>query len=168
VTKLPQGFGSGLGSRGLGFGKRGGVHSIGDFGPGFGSGFGPGFGLGVGNGYGYGFGYWGGIGALYNGLDVYNDYRVPYFAAHPPVYYSHPVPRTYGHSPFAYPPHFRTPEIYEEVVPLTINNPYVPSQETPAAESNTADETVSAPAPQKPLVVVNPFVVDPSLASTER
>jgi hypothetical protein len=25
----------------------------------------------------------------------------PYFALHPPVYYSHPTPRTYGHSPFA-------------------------------------------------------------------
>lgn len=25
----------------------------------------------------------------------------PYFALHPPVYYSHPTPRSYGHSPFA-------------------------------------------------------------------
>ena len=25
----------------------------------------------------------------------------PYFALHPPVYYSHPTPRTYGRSPFA-------------------------------------------------------------------
>jgi hypothetical protein len=28
----------------------------------------------------------------------------PYFAMHPPVYYSYPIPRTYGDSPFPYPP----------------------------------------------------------------
>lgn len=119
---------------------------------------------------GYGIGYgWGGIGALYNGLDFYNDYRVPYFAAHPPVYYSQPVPRTYGHSPFAYPPHFRTPEVCcPPVAPVTIENPYVPASDKPAQETKEADETVSAPTAPKPLVVVNPYVVDTSIADASR
>ena len=57
------------------------------------------------NGGGWGWGY--DMGCLYNSL----DYNVPYFAAHPPVYYSYPVPRTYGYSPFAYPPYVMTPEV---------------------------------------------------------
>ena len=37
--------------------------------------------------------------------------NVPYYSAFPPVYYSVPVARTYGYSPFAYPPGTMTPEI---------------------------------------------------------
>lgn len=103
---------------------------------------------GCGGGYGFGLGY------MYGSL----DYRVPYFAAHPPVYYSAPVPRTYGHSPFAYPPHFRTPEIMETVQPLTITNPYVPSDSVKAPAQ--VDQTAKAAAPQ-PLVVINPYVEQP-------
>jgi hypothetical protein len=63
---------------------------------------------------------------------------VPYFALHPPVYYSYRVARTYGFSPFAYPPCF-TPSSEEsrgsvqspssgesrERQPLRIDNPFV-------------------------------------------
>ncbi len=35
----------------------------------------------------------------------------PYYALHPPVYYSCPVPRSYGYSPFAYPGCVQTPEV---------------------------------------------------------
>ena len=102
------------------------------------------------NGSGYGgFGY--GLGFLYNSLDS----KVPYFAAHPPVYYSYPVPRTYGHSPFAYPPHFRTPEVVEASAPLEIINPYVPSSTTKPAPQ--ADETVEAKPQTPPLVIENPY-----------
>src|SRR5207248_5031631 len=62
-----------------------------------------------------------GYGWLYNSL----RYEVPHFAAFPPVYYSYPVPRTYGYSPFAYPPNVMTPVIAEEKKPVTIINPYV-------------------------------------------
>jgi hypothetical protein len=51
--------------------------------------------------YGYGFP-WFGYGN--NGPAAYalgNIPAPPYFALHPPVYYSHPVARTYGTSPFA-------------------------------------------------------------------
>ena len=55
-------------------------------------------------GFGYGGGY--GSGMPYN---VYGQDSIPYFALYPPVYYSHPVPRPYGFSPFAYPPGVTTP-----------------------------------------------------------
>src|SRR3989304_1457231 len=85
----------------------------------------------------YGGGGWGyGMGYLYNSL----DYNVPYFAAHPPVYYSYPVPRTYGYSPFAYPPHVMTPDVEMDTAPLEIINPYVPSsrQESSQVPIDTA------------------------------
>jgi hypothetical protein len=98
---------------------------------------------GGGGAYGFGLGY------MYGSL----DYSVPYFAAHPPVYYSAPVPRTYGYSPFAYPPHFRTPELMEVVEPMSIVNPYVPSSDSaPEAEQTTQAKAV------EPLVVMNPYV----------
>jgi hypothetical protein len=104
---------------------------------------------------GWGWGY--GMGVLYNSL----DYNVPYFAAHPPVYYSYPVPRTYGYSPFAYPPYAMTPDLPRGgKAPLEIINPYVPSSQQ-APEAN-ADQSAAA-APQayrqpQPLVIINPYV----------
>ena len=100
------------------------------------------------DGYGYGYGY------LYHAL----DYRVPYFAAHPPVYYSYPVPRTYGYSPFAYPPHVMTPEVVEpSATPIQILNPYVPSA-TPEKTQPEPDQTATNAGQPQPLVILNPFV----------
>ncbi|WP_442481348.1 hypothetical protein [Aeoliella sp. SH292] len=123
-----------------------------------------------GYGYGYGLGYGLGVGGLYNGLSSYSDYRVPYFAAHPPVYYSHPVARPYGFSPFAYPPHILTPEVTcAPSAPVMIENPYVPSSTKPAPSAEkSSDETVSAPAPSQPLVIMNPYVVDSTLVEANR
>lgn len=100
---------------------------------------------------GCGMGYGWGLGFLYNSLEN----KVPYFAAHPPVYYSAPVPRAYGWSPFAYPPNVRTPEFVESVQPLTINNPHFQSEPTKAAPQ--ADQTAKATTPE-PLVIINPYV----------
>ncbi|MCA9238690.1 MAG: hypothetical protein KDA37_00755 [Planctomycetales bacterium] len=100
---------------------------------------------------GYGFG----LGYMYGSL----DYRVPYFAAHPPVYYSYPVPRTYGYSPFAYGPNVMTPEIVSQVEPLEIVNPYVPSS-TKQETKPSADQAVDARVIE-PLVIENPFVTSP-------
>jgi hypothetical protein len=98
------------------------------------------------NGYGHGYGY------LYNSL----DYRVPYFAAHPPVYYSYPVPRTYGYSPFAYPPQVMTPDVVEPTAgPVEIINPYVPSSRGARPEADSTAKSMSQP---QPLVIINPFV----------
>jgi hypothetical protein len=38
------------------------------------------------------------------------DQPIPYYAVHPPVYYSHIVPRPYGYSPYAYVPGIVTPQ----------------------------------------------------------
>ena len=106
-------------------------------------------------GYGYGMGFWD-VGNLYR---VLAD-RVPYYAAFPPVYYSMPVPRTYGHSPFAYLPTHETPEI-EQCTPVAIVNPYYRGHATvddsaPAAvESN--DRMTSQSVASEPLVIHNPF-----------
>ncbi|MCC7473789.1 MAG: hypothetical protein IT425_00210 [Pirellulales bacterium] len=121
------------------------------------------------------YGYWdGGYGYLYNSL----RYEVPHFAAFPPVYYSVPVPRTYGYSPFAYPPHVMTPEVAAEAQPLTIDNPFVPSPSAPApATSPTpakapADHAASAPNQPahsiQPLVIINPFVTRGQSAATSK
>ena len=109
-------------------------------------------------GYGYGCGY----GYLYDNL---RD-EVPYFAAYPPVYYSYPVPRTYGYSPFAYPPGVMTPEVIETVEPAIIENPHVESSAPkPKAEpAEKKETTVAKPQGSEPLVILNPFVAEPVAA----
>jgi hypothetical protein len=112
----------------------------------------PGFGAGLGFGV-------GGYSDIYGYAELYRELlrNVPYFALHPPVYYSVPVPRTYGYSPFAYPGDVMTPEIVAPVQPVTILNPHVKSgSDTPAAPEK--DRTTSAPKLVQPLVVINPFV----------
>ncbi len=128
------------GARGHGFGGRGLAH---------GRGFGGGFGFGIGGGYDYGWD----IAELYR--ELYHN--LPYFALHPPVYYSYPVPRTYGYSPFAYPPGVMTPDIVPESQPVTINNPYVPGTKPSANETKT-DRSASTASNPEPLVVINPYV----------
>ena len=118
-------------------------------------------------GYGGGYGWDGGYGWLYNTL----RYEVPHFAAFPPVYYSAPVPRTYGYSPFAYPPNVMTPEIVEESEPLTIVNPYVPENKmaTPPAADPTSDHTAAVERRVEPLVILNPYVTQRgTVAKTDR
>jgi hypothetical protein len=104
-----------------------------------------------------GHGAWGGFAPWYTG---YTREYVPYYAMHPPVYYSYPVPRAYGWSPWAYPPGVMTPEILGEMAgPKEMINPHVPQEEIEKPTSNT-NKTVqlhrdSSPVPQ---VVINPFV----------
>jgi hypothetical protein len=93
----------------------------------------------------------GGNAWLYPGFwyNLYGMESLPYFALHPPVYYSQPVPRTYGWSPFAYPPGTMTPEV-EVVQPQVMRNPHVEQRAT-----MTADKFTLAP-----LRIRNPYVVD--------
>jgi hypothetical protein len=108
-------------------------------------------------GCGYDYGY------LYNSL----DYNVPYFAAHPPVYYSYPVPRTYGYSPFAYPPYVMTPDVADDCAPVEITNPYVPSSKQDKA-ATPSDHTASHVGRHvEPLVIDNPFVARQSIAGID-
>ena len=92
--------------------------------------------------------------------------RVPYYAAFPPVYYSAPVPRTYGYSPFAYPPGYATPDLVAEEQPVEIVNPHFKptSNEADDQPEDKVTRTEAAPAP---LVVINPYV-SPRLAELDR
>jgi hypothetical protein len=104
-------------------------------------------------GMGYG-GYWD-IGRLYSVLSQ----NVPYYAAFPPVYYSAPVPRSYGYSPFAYPPGTMTPEVVETVSAQEIVNPYVEPASLKTEKTKTTEDRVTAiQAKPSPLLVLNPFV----------
>lgn len=99
-----------------------------------------------------GSGYFGsyGLGLSYLG-SPYAAGRIPtppYFALHPPVYYSQPVARTYGYSPFAYPGTERTPEVVQAEL---IENPHV----TPAKSEQPGDFNLTKVIPAE---ITNPFV----------
>ena len=133
---------------------------------------------------GYGYGY----GIPYN---VYGQDSIPYFALYPPVYYSHPVARPYGFSPFAYPPGVTTPNgvaYYSSsampsrqaryrvkpqttvgktaAAPVVIENPYFHKEGQVAAQAPGKSSRKSAP---KPLVVypVAQFAKQAKLAGTD-
>lgn len=115
---------------------------------------------GDGFGYGYGPGLW-----AWSYASAYGrmPYRVgnlptpPYFALHPPVYYSGIVHRPYGDSPFAYGPH-RPPtkiiiqQVSQPAPAQVIDNPYF------GVEEPTPDEL---PAPMARMII-NPFYDGPS------
>lgn len=77
------------------------------------------------------------------------DQVPPYFALHPPVYYSYPVPRTYGYSPYAYPPWIMTPKA-PKPEPIVVPNKFVPSKDTRTAKGDQVVRT--------PLRMTNPYV----------
>jgi len=89
---------------------------------------------------------------------------VPYFSMFPPVYYSMPVPRTYGWSPFAYPPGTMTPEV-EPPAPQDISNPYVPQSNESKPVQPTSAHTASYRVHQ-PQVLINPFVKSEGIVAT--
>ena len=92
------------------------------------------------------FGQAGGYGiGSYNYGGGINQPTLPYFSLYPPVYYSHPVPRTYGYSPFAYPPGVMTPDVAPQTGTLYMN-PYVPqSKEAQPVVDRTAAKTYYNP-----------------------
>jgi hypothetical protein len=93
-------------------------------------------------GYPYTPGWWG---CVWSGN--YCSESVPYFALHPPVYYSYRVARTYGYSPFAYPPGVLTPGS-EPPRAAMVQNVYVPA----------AGETPELQQGRQPLRIDNPFM----------
>lgn len=100
--------------------------------------------------YGYGWGW-----------SIYAQEDIPYFSKFPPVYYSYPVPRPYGYSPFAYPPGVMTPE-YKAPEPKLMLNPYVPRQR----QATDLPEQTAA----QPLRLQNPYLADvpPAVAARDR
>jgi hypothetical protein len=91
-----------------------------------------------------GYGYFG-----YGGYSTYTREYIPYFAQHPPVYYSQPVARPYGYSPYAYPPGTLTPEP-AAAAPKTIMNPFHKPKTQPAADTDRTTQIA-------PLRIVNPY-----------
>lgn len=98
---------------------------------------------------------------------------IPHFAAFPPVYYSHIVPRPYGYSPYAYVPGIVTPSFElcqpryrcEAATggaqsgstgaaggPISVPNPYF----SPGTEETPRPEPVSG----GPLRIRNPYFVE--------
>lgn len=116
--------------------------------------------------------YWAGWVDGYGQGDVvsYND-NIPYFAAHPPVYYSLDiVRRPMGPSPFAYPGYF-APMQAEVVVapamapmakrmdPLMINNSYYVQKANAAVKNVSYVQPLDREAAGRgTLLIVNPFV----------
>ncbi|RMF99977.1 MAG: hypothetical protein D6741_07550 [Planctomycetota bacterium] len=92
----------------------------------------------------------------------YDDRTVPYFAAHPPVYYSYPLAFPYG-----YPPAFQRsgtahsqsrqsqrkqhcdPRMDGEIIPKVINNPYYSVSTERSLRSTTAEV--------EPVRIQNPY-----------
>ena len=68
------------------------------------------------------------------------------------MYYSYPVPRPYGYSPFAYPPGTMTPDIPPQAAAATFRNPHVP-----APKATKASDQVTA-VDAGPRTYYNPFV----------
>lgn len=102
-------------------------------------------------------------GDWYWGRSLYNYERdnIPYFALYPPVYYSLPVARTYGYSPFAYPPGTMTPELVAS--PQIIDNPHVEEKPAPKKPKPASNKSASAP-----RIIVNPYVSPIKLSQTAR
>jgi hypothetical protein len=79
----------------------------------------------------------------------------PYFALHPPVYYSHPVPRPYGHSPFACPGHCHTERA---VAVRVLANPHVKMPAAPVERPANVAAT--------PKRIANPYYEPAGQAAT--
>lgn len=88
-------------------------------------------------------------GPYYNGVpySIYSQDTIPYFALHPPVYYSRPVSRPYGMSPFAYPPGSVLPPFAQ---PQMVLNSYV-------TQGDALPPATPPSPPPMPKIIENPF-----------
>jgi hypothetical protein len=96
------------------------------------------------------------------GYNLYIGETLPYYAMFPPVYYSQPVARTYGYSPYAYPPGTMTPEVVVEQ-PMTITNPHAAPKAAPQSNGKPAEKVKAVSLesgmemPDRVQVIVNPY-----------
>lgn len=82
--------------------------------------------------------------------------HVPYYAKHPPVYYSRPISRPYGYYPYAYFPERPTPKAAQSL-PLVLSNPFVMGE----AEGSVSKRPPLKRPSLEPLRIVNPFADEP-------
>lgn len=94
---------------------------------------------------------------------VFGDPILPYFSLFPPVYYSTPVARPYGFSPFALPPGVQPAEgIVGPGEPQMTVNPFFNQEQNDDAdgeENEDADEPAQNQQAKRRQVVTNPFFV---------
>jgi hypothetical protein len=96
------------------------------------------------------FGPWAGYGCDgYYRTTTYSQESIPYFALHPPVYYSKPIPRIYGESPFPYPPGMTAYQAYTPPQPQIIKNEPIDEANPPTDQQYQT---------RQPLRITNPFV----------
>ena len=86
--------------------------------------------------------------------NIYSTESVPYYSLYPPVYYSYRVARTYGYSPFAYPPGVLTPGS-EPPRGAAVQNVYTTTEGAETSELQHG---------RPPLRIDNPFVQQPGVA----
>jgi hypothetical protein len=124
--------------------------------------------------WGYGSGYYPYY-PYYAPIPLRADQSIPYYAVHPPVYYSHIVPRPYGYSPYAYVPGIVTPGFELGGPRLRCAPGYVrpgargpksyapPPQADPAQKGANANRQAAFKAPSpRPLVIENAYCSDDS------
>ena len=86
--------------------------------------------------------------------NVYSFGRLPHFAQFPPVYYSHPVARPYGYSPYAYPGWVQTPNPSPvHIAPVIIQIPYASfSPQIVQSDTTFIDGAKPSPMPAPPVL----------------
>lgn len=111
------------------------------------------------NAQGYLNGYQFGTGVSWNrGYRVQDREQQPFFARHPPVYYSHIVKRPYGVSPYPAPAGIMPVEM--QIVtpdPLTVANPFFNKQVAPVKQSTNSES--ESKTENKTTWVVNPHLI---------
>lgn len=108
----------------------------------------------------------GGFGLGYGISRPYASGRIPtppYFALHPPVYYSAPVARSYGYSPFAYPGSVRTPDVAPQA--QVIENPHAAPAKMDSEQPKVDMNLTVKSTPKPPAEVLNPFFKPTRLVS---
>ncbi len=120
------------------------------------------------NRFGFGFDGFGFDGFGLNGFGLWgcdlegNDNHIPFYALHPPVYYSRIVPRAMGWTPFAYSPDAIILPL-DEGGPKQIINPFVPPINepipTPAPSVKAKPSADKTAADSDSIrVIINPYV----------
>lgn len=93
-------------------------------------------------------GYWNVAAGWWPGPRAYTQEHIPYFAKHPPVYYSRPITRPYGYVPYAYWPEKCVPQVVV-AQPVVVRNHYV--------AGDAVDRWTEEPSPAGRRII-NPFV----------
>ncbi len=88
----------------------------------------------------------------------------PYFAQFPPVYYNGIVRRPYGVSPYAAPAGITPVEMQMKVEPVTVSNPYLDNEISPASKPKAKTKKVE----NKVTRITNPFINQPATSIVSR